>query len=750
MECIEELVAQFIERRESGEAISAEDFARGHPESSEQLLAALREVRVTERLLRDPSVPTERLGPYRLLELIGSGGMGRVYRAAHDDRPDEELALKLLSPLLVDHDKARSRFDREARALVHLDHPGLVKVIDHGLVDGMPYLAMEWVRGPDLASVLDEARRRREQRANRTPSEYLELAGQGSAARRVAGVAAGLARAVQAAHASGVLHRDIKPGNVILREDGSPVLVDFGLARRAETVSLTGTGDLLGTPRYMAPEQARGEEADERTDIYGLGVLMYELLTLEPPHPAGEPMSVLRAVAERPVPPVIRKDPKVPTSLNRIVRRGCAFRPTSRYSTAADLASDLQAFLAETPIRARNFSPWERLQDAWVLRRKTLVTIVAGLIVLAAALLLREKPPDLDQFIGRAALAYAADDLAGTAVSAQQILAHDPEHPVGLFLEGLAAGQRVGATSSPFVDLLTQGVAHSIGRVWPQAIEAFEDARTLQPDSPLPKVLLERTRRLMARQKAELGQELPETAPELTRLGETLNGEERWAEAEQRLAQAVELDPDYPKAWVELCKAQYFQGRGEDAVQSAARGGARVGVQYANTLILSEKEAGAEHVRAVLAPILQEDPGNDTAARIMGYTYDFEHSLTEARRWYERAVELGPDRKINLKTLAFLRAGALRATCELCRVWFRDHPADLDLEEARRLYLRLLELDQGRSDETSQVCNLLKRLGPVAAAMAQEFIETLLEKDAGPIDRVRRNRLVQALDSLKR
>lgn len=362
--------------------------------------------------------------------------------------------------------------------------------------------------------------------------------------------------------------------------------------------------------------------------------------------------------------------------------------------------------------------------------------------------MLREEPPDFDLLTERAILAYAADDMAGTAAGAQRILTHDPEHPMGRWLEGLAMGVQV-QSRSPFVTLLNKGLTDSHGRVWPQAIAAFEDAQRLEPDSPVPRVLLEQTRRLMAQQKAEHGVEMPESASALYELGKQRNGVKKWAEAERALKRAVELDPNHTKAWAELCIAQFYQGRAEDALESAARGGASAGVQYCHTLLLRDQRgADFPHVRAVLAPILQEDPNHHLAARIMGYTYDYEHKIDVAREWYERIVDMRPDSIIDLLSLAFLRTGAQSATCAECARWFRDHPADLDLEEARRLYMRVLKLDQGKSMKFSDACNSLKRLGPTA--MAEEFIETLLKKDGGPTDPARHNRLIKALDQLRR
>ena len=254
----------------------------------------------------------------------------------------------------------------------------------------------------------------------------------------------------------------------------------------------------------------------------------------------------------------------------------------------------------------------------------------------------------------------------------------------------------------------------------------------------------------MERQKAAARTESPESATALTKLGVALNGDGRWAEAEQTLARAIEADADHTRAWVEYCRALYKQDGLSKAVEAAARGGPEVSIRYANTVILSDGATAAPHVRSVLSLLLEREPGNHLAARITGYTYDYEHNFTEARRWYERAVELQPDDTANLKVLAFLRAGSKRATCEDCARWFQDHPDHLDLEEAQRLYLRILEVDAGRTKDTIDACDSLRRLGSTAKEMARALIDTKLTDADDPPDAVRRNGLLKARDRLLR
>ena len=243
---LEELVAVFLDRREEDPALAPEDFAREHAALGDELLAAIRRtLGVAQVLARAGAEAPGEIGPYRIASEIGRGGMGVVYAAERDGRT---YALKLLPLALAGSERALERFRREARALARLQHENVVRVHDSGLFQGAPYLVMERLEGVELARLA------------------LPLAPE-----RAAHIVAQIARAVHAAHEAGVLHRDLKPQNVVLCAGERAVLLDFGLVASADEGTLTETGALLGTPRYMAPEQAAGRTADRRTDVYALG-----------------------------------------------------------------------------------------------------------------------------------------------------------------------------------------------------------------------------------------------------------------------------------------------------------------------------------------------------------------------------------------------------------------------------------------------------------------------------------------------
>jgi serine/threonine-protein kinase len=271
--------------------------------------------------------PPATIGRYRIRSELGQGGMGIVYRA-FDPNIDREVAIKTLrdAPGLgaAAREQQRERFLNEARAAGRLRHPGIVAVLDADVdpATGLPFLAMELVHGQSLEQELEAGRRF-------APAESVAI---------VAAVADALAYA----HRQGVVHRDVKPGNILLEEGGGVRITDFGIARLGES-SLTRTGQILGSPAYMSPEQIAGARVDARSDVFSLGVVLYHLLAGERPF-QGEALSTLsyQIVHQEPIPPG-RIDPTLPASLEDVVLRALAKRPEERWPGAAELAQALRA-----------------------------------------------------------------------------------------------------------------------------------------------------------------------------------------------------------------------------------------------------------------------------------------------------------------------------------------------------------------------------------------------------------------------
>jgi tetratricopeptide (TPR) repeat protein len=262
---------------------------------------------------------------YQVLQELAAGGMGRVY-LARDVALERFVALKVLSDTWRDHRELRERFLREARVAAKLSHPNVVAVHDVGDDDGRPYMALEYVEGRDLSSLLKE-------RGKLTSGEALPIL-------------LAVAQALEAAHELGIVHRDVKPGNVFLRKDGAIKLGDFGIAR-LEGLDLTETGIAVGTPRYMAPEQACGQSVDGRADVYALGVMTYRLLTGRPPFVGGD----LAYQHVHATPPDPREfEPGIPPMLAQLILSCLAKKPSSRPPTAARFAELLEAACQLQPV----------------------------------------------------------------------------------------------------------------------------------------------------------------------------------------------------------------------------------------------------------------------------------------------------------------------------------------------------------------------------------------------------------------
>ncbi len=369
--CAAELIYhEFSLRQELGESPDWQQHTRQYPEHAAMLERLRQADQLVDQTLAAPAqLPAGTFAGYDLLEEVGRGGMGVVFKARHKSL-DRIVALKVLRSDGTGED--RKRFDREAQAVARLHHPNIVQVYEVGENAGEAFVSLEFVDGQSLA-----------RRLHGTPLP----------ARQAAALVKVLAGAMHYAHERGVIHRDLKPANVLLAgtpetpiEDCIAKVADFGLAKKLDTQGDTHSGAVLGTPSYMAPEQAEARSAavDRRTDVYGLGAILYELLTGRPPFRADTPLQTLKQVVEaEPARPRLL-NAAVPRDLETVCLKCLQKEPQERYPSAEALADDLERWLLGFPIQAR---PVSKLEHAarWCRRRPAVASLLAVLALTVAS-----------------------------------------------------------------------------------------------------------------------------------------------------------------------------------------------------------------------------------------------------------------------------------------------------------------------------------------------------------------------------
>lgn len=438
-ENLAEEAAEFADRLRAGERPDLEAYLRERPERAEQLRELLSAIaRLND--LKDSADGIESwrdlvdvingaesldLDEFKILGEIGRGGMGVVYEAMQVSLK-RRVALKVLTTTSIADPRRIQRFQVEARALAALTHPNIVPIYSVGHNRGLPYLAMQLIDGQTLAEAARELRVLRGLDVEGTVSEATRSMANGWAVptpistadappldptdpmdapppprigkpmddtetwprtlsydRTIAELGLQAAEALAYAHGLGVIHRDIKPANLLVDARGHLWITDFGMARLEGESDLTRTGDLIGTLKYMSPEQASGvrDQVDGRTDVYSLGATLYELLTLQPAFVGEDRQDLLRKIMQGKPQPPRSIDPSIPADLETLVLKAMARDPGSRYPSAREMADDLRRFLAYEPIRAQPLGLVERMRQ-WCLRPERVREAGAALMLL--------------------------------------------------------------------------------------------------------------------------------------------------------------------------------------------------------------------------------------------------------------------------------------------------------------------------------------------------------------------------------
>jgi predicted Ser/Thr protein kinase len=363
------ILDEYVERLKAGTAPSRAQLIAAHPELARQLEACLAGLEFIHGTARTAAAQPVALGDFRILREVGRGGMGAVYEAEQASL-GRRVALKVLRFGAVSEPEAITRFQREAETVARLHHTNIVPIFSVGSEHGVNFYAMQFIEGRSLAQVLAD-------RAG--PLDSDQVAEWGLQA----------AEALEHAHRRGVIHRDVKPSNLLLDNDGRIWLTDFGLAKRLDDATLSMTGALLGTPRYMSPEQASSGERriDHRTDLFSLGATLYELATGRPVFDGDSPHRVIGCILNDEVTAPRSVRPDLSRDLETILLKCLNKDPGQRYRTARELADDLRALTEGRPIAARRPGLVER-GVKWLRRQRrsvalTTAAVAATLLVIA-------------------------------------------------------------------------------------------------------------------------------------------------------------------------------------------------------------------------------------------------------------------------------------------------------------------------------------------------------------------------------
>ncbi len=414
---IDELAEEYVTRKQSGESPTIFEYCVRYPDLATQIRELFPMLSMLENAKHDsdarqmtPVPPPEKIGEYVLLREIGRGGMGVIYSARHAE-VGRKVALKILPHRVSNDQRALARFRREARAIAGIHHTNVVPLFEFGEHQGHHFLVMQLIDGESVDKIIAAFRKEMTEDSlrsvvERMAREYvvsLEEAADSSSSEAVvtprsntsnenvpqrcrdaADLGYQIATALDYAHRRGVIHRDVKPSNILLDRHGVAWLTDFGLAK-TDDEDLTQTGDFLGTLRYMAPERFHGM-CDARSDVFALGLTLYELLALRPAFAPSDRIELIHAIETRSPKSIRELNSEVPRDLETIISKAIEHEPKLRYATAGEMADDLQRFMADEPIQARKLSTAEKL-FRWR-RRNTALANALSMLAVAALLLM--------------------------------------------------------------------------------------------------------------------------------------------------------------------------------------------------------------------------------------------------------------------------------------------------------------------------------------------------------------------------
>ena len=672
---------------------------------------------------------------YRVKSLLGMGGMGAVY-LVHDKGLDRDVALKLIRSDIAEDADALERFKREIQLSSRVTHPNVLRVFDLGESDGIKFLTMQFVDGRDLSTIL--------KKQGKLPTE------------RLLRVFRQTAEGLKAAHDQGVIHRDLKPQNIMLDGSDRVYVTDFGMAKGSEQSGMTQTGAVIGTPFYMSPEQVKGESVGPQSDIYSLGVILYQMATGSVPFGGGTPFEVMVARIQRPPKPVKELNPELPVYLQKIIERCLAVDPSLRYQTVQEILEDLDAESFKTTIRYRTMS------RRWF--RPAAAAIVVAVVLAGAGFWIYQK--------GRGAKPAAAPKPQSMLVADFTNHAGDPvfdgtlEPAFTIALEGASfinsynrnSARKLAAQLSPGaagldptlarlvavregINVVTSGSIDKSGDGYEVSIRAVDAAtgKTIVEDrekASSKDAVLGTVARLAARVRRALGDATPEstqvaaaetfTAGSLEAaheyaLGQDRQWEGKWDEATRHYRRALDLDGNLGRAYAGLAAVENNRGQRQEAEKDYKAALARIdrmserekyrtrGGYY---LLMRNPDSAIEEFSA----LVKQFPADSAGIANLAFAYFVKRDMANALLWGRRAIDLYPKNvpQRNNFGLIAMYAGDFETGV-------REQNTVLRMNSQFVLAyvgLALSELGAGRPQEALATWNKLAAAGPAGASAA--------------------------------
>lgn len=703
--------------------------------------------------LKEGTVLAER---YEILQLLGQGGMGAVYKA-RDTELDRIVALKLIRPELAKNPDILRRFKQELILARQVTHKNVIRIFDLGQADGIKFITMDFVEGRDLRHLLLE-------KGKFPPEEAARLMLQ-------------ICRALEAAHGEGVIHRDLKPHNIMLDAGGRAYVMDFGIARSAYLPGMTQTGALVGTPEYMSPEQARGEKLTERSDLFSLGVIFYELLTGESPYPADAPLATLwKRLQEKPKPPM-EVNPEVPKALNDIVMKALEIEPEDRMASAREMAEQLEIWLGPSsgssvifvPAKAGKAGYWK-----WVAAGAAALLIVAGVAfrlmnpkpktahapvrVLVADFTNHTGDPIFDGTLEpmfNVALEGASFINAYNRGNARQ-LAQKLPHPTDKLDEQparlVAINQGVGAVVTG--ELSRRGDSYSLSATALDAVSGNVIAKSEVTAGNKDEVLLA-VPKLVAPIRKALGDTTPESAQLQAAGGAFTAGsleavhqygiamEQQFAgktdEAFASFSKAAELDPNFARAYSGMAAVAGNLGRGQDAEKYF-----KLAMQHIDHMTERERH----RIRGLYylstgnwdkcveenSELVKQYPADNIGHNNLSICYKGEHNTPKAIEEVRRSLEVAPNNELRANLALYLAyTGDFQTAEQEARKVLQVNPSF----ETGYAALAYAEIGQGKLAEAIQTNGQLEKVSGFGESMAAQGLADIALYEGRLADAVR-------------